>query len=118
MIYVLVCNHKLTPSSCPAPITADHLHRLHRRPHSYGEPSTWPHVSASYGSFDLAGFPKAPVWWYVRACVCVLWLWLRLWLCVCGRAWCGCACVWVCCGVVCSSLAVGGASAISAKEGS
>jgi hypothetical protein len=32
----------------------------------YGEPYThaWPHVSSSYGSFDLAGFPKAAVWWY------------------------------------------------------
>ncbi len=44
--------------------------------HDYiGEPSSnsrvdppkktfWPHVSSSFGSFDLAGFPKAPVWWY------------------------------------------------------
>ena len=39
--------------------------------HDYlGEPSQnvrgayWPHVSSSFGSFDLAGFPKAPVWWY------------------------------------------------------
>ena len=39
--------------------------------HDYlGEPSqnsqgqVWPHVSSSFGSFDLAGFPKAPVWWY------------------------------------------------------
>jgi hypothetical protein len=32
----------------------------------YGEPyhHTWPHVASSYGSFDLAGFPKAAVWWY------------------------------------------------------
>eukprot|EP01047_Picozoa_sp_COSAG01_P043012 COSAG01_NODE_3793_length_5690_cov_6.048650_3_plen_388_part_00 len=39
--------------------------------HDYlGEPSQdvrgayWPHVSSSFGSFDLSGFPKAPVWWY------------------------------------------------------
>ena len=36
--------------------------------HDYlGEPdrhNRWPHVSSSYGSFDLAGFPKAPVWWF------------------------------------------------------
>lgn len=39
--------------------------------HDYiGEPSrnsygnVWPHVSSSFGSFDLSGFPKAPVWWY------------------------------------------------------
>jgi hypothetical protein len=24
----------------------------------------WPHVGSSFGSFDLAGFPKAAVWWY------------------------------------------------------
>lgn len=30
----------------------------------YGEPGHWPHISSSFGSFDLAGFPKAPVWWY------------------------------------------------------
>jgi hypothetical protein len=33
--------------------------------HDYiGEPGGWPHVSSSFGSFDVAGFPKAPVWWY------------------------------------------------------
>eukprot|EP00040_Diaphanoeca_grandis_P027596 m.157324 g.157324 ORF g.157324 m.157324 type:complete len:1028 (+) comp31051_c0_seq1:83-3166(+) len=35
--------------------------------HDYiGEPDNnkWPHVSSSFGAFDLAGFPKAPVWWY------------------------------------------------------
>ena len=33
--------------------------------HDYvGEPDKWPHVSSSFGSYDLAGFPKAPVWWY------------------------------------------------------
>jgi hypothetical protein len=32
----------------------------------YGEPSFggWPHVSSTFGSFDLSGFPKAAVWWY------------------------------------------------------
>ena len=33
----------------------------------YGEPSQdnkWPHISSSFGSFDLSGFPKAPAWWY------------------------------------------------------
>ena len=32
----------------------------------YGEPSFggWPHVSSTFGSFDLAGFPKAAVYWY------------------------------------------------------
>ena len=32
----------------------------------YGEPAFggWPHVSSSFGSFDLAGFPKAAVAWY------------------------------------------------------
>ena len=31
-----------------------------------GEPygHAWPHVGSSYGSFDLAGFPKAAVWFY------------------------------------------------------
>ena len=33
--------------------------------HDYiGEPGGWPHVSSSFGSFDVAGFPKAAVWWY------------------------------------------------------
>lgn len=36
--------------------------------HDYlGEPSEnnkWPHVSSSFGSFDLTGFAKAPAWWY------------------------------------------------------
>ena len=39
--------------------------------HDYlGEPSQnprgafWPHVSSSFGSYDLSGFAKAPVWWY------------------------------------------------------
>jgi len=33
----------------------------------YGEPgrhNQWPHVSSSFGSFDLAGFSKAPAWWF------------------------------------------------------
>ncbi len=30
----------------------------------YGEPDSWPHISSSFGSYDLAGFPKAAVWWY------------------------------------------------------
>lgn len=32
----------------------------------FGEPyeHAWPHVASSYGSFDVAGFPKAAVWWY------------------------------------------------------
>jgi hypothetical protein len=33
----------------------------------YGEPAEdnkWPHISSSFGSFDLAGFAKAPAWWY------------------------------------------------------
>lgn len=32
----------------------------------YGEPSFggWPHVSSTFGSFDLAGFAKPAVWWY------------------------------------------------------
>ena len=24
----------------------------------------WPHVSSSFGAYDLAGFAKAAVWWY------------------------------------------------------
>ncbi len=33
--------------------------------HDYiGEPDAWPHISSSFGSYDLAGFPKAAVWWY------------------------------------------------------
>lgn len=33
--------------------------------HDYmGEPDNWPHISSSFGSYDLAGFPKAPVYWY------------------------------------------------------
>jgi hypothetical protein len=30
----------------------------------FGEPymHSWPHVTSSYGSFDVAGFPKAAVW--------------------------------------------------------
>lgn len=31
----------------------------------FGEPDAWPHVSSSFGSFDLAGFPKAAVYWCV-----------------------------------------------------
>ena len=34
------------------------------RAKDYGEPDKWPHVSSSFGSYDLAGFPKAAVWWY------------------------------------------------------
>lgn len=30
----------------------------------FGESHGWPHVSSSYGSFDLAGFAKAAVHWY------------------------------------------------------
>ena len=32
----------------------------------YGEPHPfgWPHVSSSFGSIDLAGFPKASAYWY------------------------------------------------------
>ena len=31
----------------------------------YGEPDGgWPHVSSTFGSFDLAGFPKPAAWWY------------------------------------------------------
>lgn len=30
----------------------------------FGEPDHWPHISSSFGSYDLAGFPKAAVWWY------------------------------------------------------
>ena len=29
-----------------------------------GEPGNWPHISSSFGAFDLAGLPKSPVWWY------------------------------------------------------
>lgn len=33
-----------------------------------GQPASggkfWPHVSSSFGSFDLSGFAKAPAWWY------------------------------------------------------
>eukprot|EP00038_Savillea_parva_P030026 m.75023 g.75023 ORF g.75023 m.75023 type:complete len:1021 (+) comp8957_c0_seq1:151-3213(+) len=33
--------------------------------HDYlGEPGAYPHISSSFGSFDLAGFAKAPAWWY------------------------------------------------------
>ena len=33
--------------------------------HDYiGEPMHWPHVSSSFGSFDVAGFPKASAFWY------------------------------------------------------
>jgi len=33
--------------------------------HDYlGEPGKWPHVSSSFGAYDLAGFKKAPVAWY------------------------------------------------------
>jgi hypothetical protein len=30
----------------------------------YGEPNSWPHVSSSFGQFDLTGYPKAHAWWY------------------------------------------------------
>ena len=32
----------------------------------FGEPygHAWPHVASSYGSYDVAGFPKAAVFWY------------------------------------------------------
>ena len=33
--------------------------------HDYiGEPGAFPHVSSSFGAFDLAGLPKAAAWWY------------------------------------------------------
>ena len=33
--------------------------------HDYmGEPGGWPHVSSSFGAFDIAGFPKAAAWLY------------------------------------------------------
>ena len=36
--------------------------------HDYmGEPGKWPHISSSFGAFDLAGFPKAAVSWYRSA---------------------------------------------------
>lgn len=28
------------------------------------EPDKWPHISSSFGAFDLAGFAKAPVYWF------------------------------------------------------
>ena len=30
----------------------------------FGEPDAWPHISSSFGSYDLAGFPKAAVYWF------------------------------------------------------
>ena len=30
----------------------------------YGEPDRFPHVSSSFGSFDLSGFPKAAAFWF------------------------------------------------------
>ena len=30
----------------------------------YGEPTSWPHVSSSFGQFDLTGVPKAHAHWY------------------------------------------------------
>jgi len=30
----------------------------------YGEPDRWPHISSSFGSYDLSGFPKAAVFWF------------------------------------------------------
>ena len=66
------------PSSFNAPCLADQVNRSDDgRPWSvgsmvwtlfdyFGEPfgHTWPNVASSYGSFDVAGFPKAAVWWY------------------------------------------------------
>ena len=30
----------------------------------YGEPGGWPHISSRFGQFDLAGFSKAPAFWF------------------------------------------------------
>lgn len=30
----------------------------------FGEPGNWPHISSSFGQFDLAGFPKAGAAWF------------------------------------------------------
>ena len=43
-----------------SPLTSTHL----LADDYIGEPGGWPHVSSSFGSYDLAGFPKAAVWWY------------------------------------------------------
>lgn len=48
----------------PAPLTLSLSLSFPSRSHQYGEPDAWPHISSSFGSFDLAGFPKAPVFWF------------------------------------------------------
>ena len=48
-------------SNAPAYVAGTFVWVLHDY---FGEPGKWPHVSSSYGAFDLAGFPKAPVAWY------------------------------------------------------
>jgi len=30
----------------------------------YGEPGGWPHISSRFGQYDLAGFVKAPAFWF------------------------------------------------------
>jgi hypothetical protein len=30
----------------------------------FGEPGAWPHISSSFGQYDLAGFPKAGAAWF------------------------------------------------------
>ena len=36
----------------------------------YGEPSNWPHISSSFGQFDLTGYPKAHAYWYQAWWLC------------------------------------------------
>src|SRR5437868_5582073 len=48
------------------------------------EPDKWPHISSSFGSWDLAGIPKTPVWWcvsclFLRAPDCLLFIKLYSW---------------------------------------
>ena len=53
------------PSAPPPPLLAPGAQTFVWTLHDYlGEPGKWPHVSSSYGAYDLAGFKKASVSWY------------------------------------------------------
>ena len=41
-----------------------HVWTLHDYYGEPGEDNKWPHVSSSFGSYDLAGLPKAMSWWF------------------------------------------------------
>lgn len=48
----------------PLPPPTPHPPTHPQTPPPSGEPGNWPHVSSSFGSFDVGGIPKAAAWWF------------------------------------------------------